>query len=124
MTHNQCKRTHHAVTFSIGIIKVICHKKIFALKKTRASGRNVGKVFNPVVKLVLENQPFLIPEPAEKLSLYSYLRERYGSSTQKLVREHERSLHRRACCGNHHIFNMRCRDEGVYVTSHYTHTAT
>ena len=28
------------------------------LKKTRASGRNVGKVFNPVVKLVLENQPF------------------------------------------------------------------
>ena len=38
----------------------------FALKKTRASGRNVGKVFNPVVKLVLENQPFLMPEPAEK----------------------------------------------------------
>ena len=33
--------------------------KIFAVKKTRASGRNVGKVFNPVVKLVLENQPFL-----------------------------------------------------------------
>ncbi|MDA8003262.1 MAG: hypothetical protein MPL62_18405 [Alphaproteobacteria bacterium] len=30
---------------------------IFTLKKTRASGRNVGKVFNPVVKLVLENQP-------------------------------------------------------------------
>ena len=30
---------------------------IFALKKTRASGQNVGKVFNPVVKLVLENQP-------------------------------------------------------------------
>ena len=27
---------------------------------TRASGRNIGKVFNPVVKLVLENQPFLI----------------------------------------------------------------
>ena len=42
---------------------------IFALKKTRASGRNVGKVFNPVVKLVLENQPFLMPEPAEKPSL-------------------------------------------------------
>ena len=33
---------------------------IFALKKTRASGRNVGKVFNPVVKLALENQPFLM----------------------------------------------------------------
>ena len=43
---------------------------IFALKKTRASGRNVGKVFNPVVKLVLENQPFLLPEPAEKPSLH------------------------------------------------------
>ena len=36
---------------------------------TRASGRNAGKVFNPVVKLVLENQPFLMPEPAEKPSL-------------------------------------------------------
>ena len=35
-------------------------RSFFALKKTRASGRNVGKVFNPVVKLVLENQPFLI----------------------------------------------------------------
>ena len=31
----------------------------FALKKTRASGRNIGTVFNTVVKLVLENQPFL-----------------------------------------------------------------
>ena len=38
-------------------------------KKTRASGRNVGKVFNPVVKLVLENQPFLMPEPVENSSL-------------------------------------------------------
>ena len=45
----------------------------FALKKTRASGRNIGKVFNPVVKLVLENQPFLMPEPAEKPSLHSSL---------------------------------------------------
>ena len=44
-------------------------RAIFALKKTRASGRNVGKVFNPVVKLVLENQPFLMLEPAEKSSL-------------------------------------------------------
>ena len=31
---------------------------------------NVGKVFNPVVKLVLENQPFLMLEPAEKPSLH------------------------------------------------------
>ena len=44
-----------------------------AKKQTRASGRNVGKVFNPVVKLVLENQPFLMPEPAEKPSLQSSL---------------------------------------------------
>ena len=43
------------------------------LKKARASGRNVGKVFNPVVKLVLENQPFLMPEPAEKPSLHAYI---------------------------------------------------
>ena len=34
-----------------------------------ASGRNVGKVFNPVLKLVFENYPFLMPEPAEKPSL-------------------------------------------------------
>ena len=27
------------------------------LKKARASGRNVGKVFNPVLKLVFENYP-------------------------------------------------------------------
>ena len=40
------------------------------MKKTRASGQNVGKVFNPVVKLVLENQPFLMPEPTEKPSLH------------------------------------------------------
>ena len=32
----------------------------------------LGKVFNPVVKLVLENQPFLMPEPAEKPSLHFY----------------------------------------------------
>ena len=31
---------------------------IFALKKARASGRNVGKVFNRVLKLVFENYPF------------------------------------------------------------------
>jgi len=35
------------------------HAGIFALKKARASGRNVGKVFNPVLKLVFENYPFL-----------------------------------------------------------------
>ena len=29
-----------------------------ALKKARASGRNVGKVFNRVLKLVFENHPF------------------------------------------------------------------
>ena len=30
----------------------------FRAKKARASGRNVSKVFNPVVKLVLENYPY------------------------------------------------------------------
>ena len=38
--------------------------------RAKMFGRNVGKVFNPVVKLVLENQPFLMPEPAEKPSLH------------------------------------------------------
>ena len=35
------------------------------MKKTRASGRNVSKVFNPVVKLVLESQPFPTAAPVE-----------------------------------------------------------
>ena len=39
---------------------LLAKRVFFALKKTRASGRNVGKVFNPVVQLVLENQPFLM----------------------------------------------------------------
>ena len=43
---------------------------VFFRAKTRASARNVGKVFNTVVKLVLENQPFLMPEAAEKPSLH------------------------------------------------------
>ena len=55
------------ITHTVTMIITIYY---FALKKkTRASGRNVGKVFNPVVKLVLGNQPFLMPEPAEKPSL-------------------------------------------------------
>ena len=41
-------------------ILFVVNPDIFALKKTRASGRNVGKVFNPVVKLVLENQPLSV----------------------------------------------------------------
>ena len=43
----------------LGSCMLLQGEGVFALKKTRASGRNVGKVFNPVVKLVLENQPFL-----------------------------------------------------------------
>ena len=58
-----------------------------------------------------------MPEPAEKPSLHSYLRERYGNSTQKLVLEHKRSLHRGVRCNNHHIFNIRCHDEGVIPVS-------
>ena len=54
---------------------------------------------------------------AEKLSLHSYLRERYGSSTQKLVQEYKRCLHRQAHFNNHHIFNPRCRDKGVIPPS-------
>ena len=54
----------------------------FRAKKTRASGRNVGKVFNPVVKLVLENQPFLMPEPAEKPSLHRS--QRLGKERQQI----------------------------------------
>ena len=50
----------------------------FRAKKTRASGRNVGKVFNPVVKLVLENQP--ISDYFE----YSVLHRRVGTAQPTL----------------------------------------
>ena len=51
--------------------------------------------FQPCFEAGIRELPFLMPEPAEKPSLHSYLRERYGDSTQKLLREHKRSLHRR-----------------------------
>ena len=50
-------------------------------------------------------------------SLHSHLRHRYGSSTQKLVRDFERTLHKKARIDNHHIFNLRCRDEGAIPAS-------
>ena len=49
------------------------------MKKTRASGRNVGKVFNPVVKLVLENQPFLTFCNCQSESMHSS-RQEVGAS--------------------------------------------
>ena len=45
----------HDAPCTYGLAISMC---IFALKKARASGRNVGKVFNPVLKLVFENYPF------------------------------------------------------------------
>ena len=44
---------------------------IFALKKARASGRNVGKVFQPCFEAGIRELPFLMPEPAEKPSLHT-----------------------------------------------------
>ena len=60
--HNRVENLADVLTRCSGLLQG-------ALKKTRASGQIVGKVFNPVAKLVLENQPFLMPEPAEKPSL-------------------------------------------------------
>ena len=56
-------------------------------------------------------------ESTEKPPLHSFLCECYRSSTQKLVQEHERNLHKRAWYNNHHIFNLRCHDEGVIPPS-------
>ena len=52
-------------SFTIGL-------KNLANISTRCSGllQGEGRFFNPVVKLVLENQPFLMPEPAEKPSFH------------------------------------------------------
>ena len=57
---------------------------IFAVKKTRASGRNIGKVFNPVVKLVLENQPFLMQmecQSGQSIRNYQFLHRYLSIST-------------------------------------------
>ena len=54
---------------------------------------------------------------ATEKPLHSLLRLRYGSSTQKLVRDLEKRLHKKARWDNHHIFNMRCRDEGLIPVS-------
>ena len=51
------------------------------------------------------------------MSVHSYLRQRYGSSTQRRVREFEKGLHQKAKCSNSHIFSMQCRDEGVIPAS-------
>ena len=68
------------------------------------------------LKLVTDNLSLCMQQPTEK-PLKVYLHERYRSSTQKLVRQHEKSLHQRARCSNRHIFNMRCRDDGVIPAS-------
>ena len=51
------------------------------------------------------------------MSLRSYLRESYGPLTQSLVGRFEKDLHKRARYSNHHIFAMRCRDEGIIPPS-------
>ena len=43
----------------------------FRAKKARASGRNVGKVFQPCFEAGIRELPFLMPEPAEKPSLHT-----------------------------------------------------
>ena len=50
-------------------------------------------------------------------SLKSDIRRRYGSATQRLVGEYERTLHKEARWKNHHVFSMRCRDEGAVPDS-------
>ena len=78
----------------------------FALKKTRASGRNVGKVFNPVVKLVLENQPFLMPEPAEKPSL------QIDTELTSYISLHKQGMHsERTHLSRRHLTVIHCRPE-------------
>ena len=56
--------------------------------------------FKPVFR---EPPSSIILEPAENGSLHSYLREHYSSSTQRLARDHERSLHKRA----RHVYTLQ-----------------
>ena len=45
------------------------------------------------------------------------MRDIYGVGTQKLMKTYERTLHKKARWSNHHIFSMRCRDEGLVPQS-------
>ena len=57
---------------------------IFALKKARASGRNVGKVFNPVLKLVFENYPFT-SYTIIKIRMYIYTQDQLATYMRATV---------------------------------------
>ena len=77
--------------------------------------------FQPCFEAGTRELPFLMHEPAEKPSLHSYLRERYGSSTQKLVREHERSLHN-TCMHTYIHTHLHTRTHVHTCTRARTHT--
>ena len=65
------KWLHTAAIYIILCYNNKASERVGSLIPASQQGRNVGKVFNPVVKLVLENQPFLMPEPAEKPSFHN-----------------------------------------------------
>ena len=52
-----------------------------------------------------------------RMSLHSYLRERYSQPAQSLVKRFEKDLHKRARYSNHHIYALRCKDEGIVPPS-------
>ena len=51
------------------------------------------------------------------ISLSQSIRNHYGNETKKLIKSYGKALHKRARWRNHHIFSMRCRDEGVIPSS-------
>ena len=50
-------------------------------------------------------------------NFHEQLRYKYGLDTRKSVRKYEKTLQKQSRWEGHHIFSMRCRDEGVIPTS-------
>ena len=71
-------------------------------KKVRASGRNVGKVFNPVLKLVFENYPFSCLSQLRSPHFRTKLADRFsralaGSQGQSQLCVVKHTAHRETC---------------------------
>ena len=53
----------------------------------------------------------------DKRNIHKYISDTYGLEARRSIREFENALKRKACWENHHIFSLRCRDEGIIPQS-------
>ena len=53
----------------------------------------------------------------ENSNYHLYLRNRYNRDVCGAVKKYEKTLNKKAKWDNHHIFSLRCRDEGIIPAS-------